>query len=149
MNEKVFRKIIVAIDGSPNSYRAAEVAIEIADIYNSELIIVGVIDISMIADFEMKVGDEHTVQQAEKELKEGTLNNLKRVIDMAKEKKVIANISVRRGRPNLEIVNAANEFRVDLIVMGKGGRRGGSRLQMGNITERVIEDSDVSILVVK
>lgn len=149
MKDRLYKTIIVAVDGSPNSIRASEVAIELAEVYDSELIIVGVIDLSLLSDFELKVGGGPALEQAEKELEEGALNNLRTVVEMAEDREVIANISIRKGRPNLEIVNSANEYRADLIVMGKGGRRGGSRLQMGNVTERVIEDSDVSVLIVK
>jgi nucleotide-binding universal stress UspA family protein len=46
--EKVWTKILVAIDGSEQSMKAADYAISLADKYNSKLIAVHVIDLSQI-----------------------------------------------------------------------------------------------------
>ena len=50
--------------------------------------------------------------------------------------------------PDVIIMQEADEHQVDLIVMGKIGRKGHRRSLVGSVTERVLEASDLPVLVV-
>ncbi|HDM42946.1 MAG TPA: universal stress protein [Firmicutes bacterium] len=143
------KTIVLAVDGSPNSLRAAEVALDIARERKARLIALAVVDTRVIDDFRRMLEEGHKVEHAEEELYEDAnkvVNNMKK---LAGESGYKLDTIVRKGIPHIEIVMFANEIGADLIVLGKGGRRGKSRLSMGNITERVIEDSTCSVLVVR
>jgi nucleotide-binding universal stress UspA family protein len=57
--------------------------------------------------------------------------------------------SVKVGNPAEEIINAAEELDVDLIVMATHGRAGVPRLVLGSVAEYVIRGSDRPVLAVK
>ncbi len=52
------------------------------------------------------------------------------------------------GDPSEQILMAANERRVDLIVMGTHGRRGLSHVLLGSVAEKVVRASPVPVLTV-
>jgi universal stress protein A len=56
---------------------------------------------------------------------------------------------LRVGFPFDEIVQMANHFDVDLIIIGSHGRSGISRLLVGSTAERVVEHAQCPVLVVK
>jgi universal stress protein A len=56
-------------------------------------------------------------------------------------------IDIRSGVPNLDIVRAARELAVDLIVMVTHGRTGLEHLILGSVTEHVIREAHCPVLV--
>jgi len=56
---------------------------------------------------------------------------------------------VREGMSTQVILNAAREFRADLIVMGTHGRTGFRRLVLGSVTEEVLRKAPCPVLTVK
>jgi nucleotide-binding universal stress UspA family protein len=50
--------------------------------------------------------------------------------------------------PDEIILSEAERLQVDLIVMGKIGRKGHRRSLLGSVTERVLDAADLPILVV-
>ena len=57
---------------------------------------------------------------------------------------------VRRGLSTVdEILNYANEEKVDLLVMGTHGRRGISHFLLGSVTEQVVRAADCPVLTIR
>jgi universal stress protein A len=56
-------------------------------------------------------------------------------------------IEIRSGVPNLDIVRAARELAVDLLVMVTHGRTGLEHLILGSVTEHVIREAPCPVLV--
>jgi universal stress protein A len=56
-------------------------------------------------------------------------------------------IDIRSGVPDLDIVRAARELAVDLIVMVTHGRTGLEHLILGSVTEHVIREAPCPVLV--
>jgi nucleotide-binding universal stress UspA family protein len=54
-----------------------------------------------------------------------------------------------RGRPEVEILDAASRLKVDLVVMGTHGRRGVSRMLLGSVAEKVVRSSPVPVLTIR
>ncbi|ELY52514.1 universal stress protein [Natronolimnohabitans innermongolicus] len=57
--------------------------------------------------------------------------------------------SVETGEPRDAILEAAAEHDVDAIVMGTRGRQGVGRLILGSVTESIVRDAPVPVLVVR
>lgn len=55
----------------------------------------------------------------------------------------------RQGDPATEILAAADELRVSMIVMGTHGRQGLAHLILGSVAERVLRKSSVPVLSVR
>lgn len=53
----------------------------------------------------------------------------------------------RTGTPAMEIMDAANRFNADLIVVGSQGRSALGRLFLGSVSKQIAEDADCSVRV--
>jgi universal stress protein A len=58
-------------------------------------------------------------------------------------------IEVRTGVPDIDIVRAAKELAVDLIVMATHGRSGLEHFVLGSVTEHVIREASCPVLVMR
>ena len=58
-------------------------------------------------------------------------------------------IEVRTGVPDIDIVRAAKELAVDLIVMATHGRSGLQHFVLGSVTEHVIREASCPVLVLR
>jgi nucleotide-binding universal stress UspA family protein len=58
-------------------------------------------------------------------------------------------IESRLGKPAEEIINYANQNKVDLIIMASHGRSGVSRWAYGSEADKVLRSSCVPVLLVK
>jgi nucleotide-binding universal stress UspA family protein len=56
---------------------------------------------------------------------------------------------IRIGVPFLEIIRAAKEKDVDLIVLGTHGRSGLSHVLIGSVAEKVVHHAHCGVLTVK
>ncbi len=71
------------------------------------------------------------------------------MVELGDERGVDVERHLRRGTPSEEIVDAAADYAVDLIVMGTQGRTGFSRIATaGSTTERVVRLTAIPTLVV-
>lgn len=142
-----FDTIVVATDGSPFSLYAVEVGFGVAKENNSKLIVVTVVDTGIMKDFTEASKRER--ERVERELEHNCERTLREVGAIAKEKAVDVEMVVRRGRPHIEIIRVADEAEADLIVIAKGGSHRGDRYPMGSTGQRVIEDAECAVLIVK
>jgi nucleotide-binding universal stress UspA family protein len=141
-----FRKILVPIDGSAASLEAHRLALDLGATYGAELILIYVVDSSALAELSRLSGQEqprllHDMEESGKRM----LTTLSRE---AQHRGVVATLDLRAGMPDEIIMSEADRLRVDLIVMGKMGRKGHRRSLLGSVTERVLEAADLPVLVV-
>jgi universal stress protein A len=81
--------------------------------------------------------------------KRETLAQLSLVAEQIHSKGLEAESILRTGNPYEEIVNAAKQIGVDLIVIGSHGYTGLSRLLLGSTADRVLQYAPCPVLVVK
>jgi nucleotide-binding universal stress UspA family protein len=139
------KKILIPIDGSDYSMRAAEYGISVAKMLHAEITIVYVIDIVALDQIARSPDKENV----ENELKGDGERYLKYVQGVAQNEGVKASLLLAKGRPYEQIVHLAKGLKIDLIVLGSYGRRGPERILMGSVAERVIEYSTCPVLVVR
>lgn len=144
-SSETIRKILVPIDGSNYSNRAAEYAIGIAKAQNAEILLAYVVDELVVDQFAN--GAERSA--IETELKNDGQRTLHYAESMLEKAGVKSSSMLLKGRPFEQIVNTTKSFDIDLVVMGTYGRRGAERILIGSVAERVIEYSPCPVLVVK
>ena len=141
-----FRKVMVATDGSEPSMRAAAMAIEIAHNYGAELLAVHVVDEELLREFCRSLGKDE--KQARETLAADAEKYLQEIRNLAEDRVKTATM-VEYGTPHEALLRAAQREKVNLIVMGKVGRRGPRRVLTGSVTQRVIDLAEIPVLVVK
>ena len=142
-----FHTIVVSTDGTPFAMRAVEVAFRLGQRDGAKIIVVSVVDTGALADF--IASSERERKKAEEELRFNADEALAKVGEQAAREGVDVEMIVRKGRPHIEIVTVAHEAEADLIVMGKTSGIRAARHLMGSVTQRVIEDADCSVLLVR
>ena len=145
LNFKNIQKILIPIDGSDYSMRAAEYGISIAKMFNAQISVVYVID-EIVLNQVPKIVDRENV---EPELKKDGQRYINYALGLAEKEGVKHDSLTAKGIPFEQIVNLAKELNVDLIVMGTYGRKGAERILIGSVAERVIEYSQCPVLVIK
>lgn len=142
---KNIQKILIPIDGSDYSMRAAEYGISIAKMLAADIMVVYVMDDIVLSQIS-KVNDRDNIEQ---ELKNDGQRYINYILALAEKGSVKATSILVRGRPFEQIVHLAKNLNMNLIVMGTYGIRGADRILIGSVAERVIEYSPCPVLVVK
>ncbi len=147
MSSNIYRKIMVATDGSEHVRKAIATAIEIAKMSGAKLYAVYV-----MANDEFSVSYPKNV-----ELETTLVNYLKNegkeattyVENSGKAESVEVESVILEGSPAHELVNFAEENDIDLIVMGTHGKNAIERFLLGSIAENVVRHSKKAVLVVR
>ncbi|MBS1637533.1 MAG: universal stress protein [Bacteroidetes bacterium] len=134
-------KILIAIDGSPHSIKAAKAGVKLALSLNMEIMFVTVVDNDIIMA-ESTYSPKEAMAAMRTEARELMLRM--RAVFNCRE----ALCFVEEGKPSVCIVNIANGFNVDMIVVGTHGRSGLKRALMGSVAEEVIRHSHIPVLVI-
>jgi len=145
--KKVFNRVLVPIDGSNYSMAAGQFAIKLAKSYDIELYALHVVDetsLESLARLSRKSGEE-----LRREFRHEGGNYLNYLAELAARDHVQLNKLIEEGTPHRVIVEAAEREGIDLILIGKVGRRGPRRILIGSVTERVIESAHCPVLVMR
>ena len=144
---RLFKKILVPVDGSRYSLDAARLAARIAKFHGSELKLFHVLDALMVDQLKRLLKQRRgNIREELKHQANGFLKDMEREI---RKHKVNLEVRIEEGIPHEAILKEASSWGADLVVLGKLGRRGISHIVLGSVTERVIEFSEVPVLVVK
>ena len=143
-------KILVPIDGSLASKKAAEVAIEKAKHYGSKVTFLSIADIPQ--SYRYGVEGVSVSDEVYGQLVAGLIEQQTNMLDAFMAKidctGILHDKKVLTGEPYHEIVKFANETNSDLIVMGRRGFSSIKRFFVGSVTQRVISDAPCPVLVV-
>jgi nucleotide-binding universal stress UspA family protein len=136
----VFSKVLLAIDGSEQSARAIETAVEFAKKMGSEVLVFHLHELISVSggahDFDVTEADAQLAVDAAKTLQDKGV------------KATSTRAQAFYGYTAQHIVEAANEFGADVIVMGSRGRSGLSGLLLGSVTQKVLHMTEKPVLVV-
>ena len=149
----MFKRILVAVDGTPTSNRGLITATALAKEQNATLHVVHVIDdMAIVPMFDPAGYVPDYVDSMVTSLRETGRKIL------SKAQALAARSGLRIQQQTLEtrgqgvanaILQQARSVRADLIVMGTHGRRGMSRLVMGSDAEGVLREATVPVLLVR
>ncbi|WP_331234868.1 universal stress protein [Natronorarus salvus] len=134
----MYRSILVATDGSPDATQALDQAIQIASKFDAELHAVYVID----------------TRRASTAATKDSLHDLgEQAIRSAKKRAAQCDVSlttmITEGIPAEEILAYAEDYSIDLIILGAKGKSGLERFFFGTVAERVARHADTSVLVAR
>lgn len=144
----MYKRLLVAVDGSPVSDQALNRAIELAREAQGQVLLAHVVDdMPYVSSFDLASASAPDLMQVLRE-------NGQRVLDEARARVVAAGVACdtrlfeRFGeRLGDTIAGAAHEWQADLIVLGTHGRKGVGRLVLGSGAEQIIRSAPVAVLV--
>lgn len=141
------KKILVPFDGSGYSEKAFEKALEIAEKFESELVVMTVIQ-SKVSD---SVGLSLTrLQEIQDEQVDTATTMLKKLEDKTKDKKIPFSIKIVHNPSSSEaIVDYADSSNIDLVVMGSHGRTGFRKIVLGSVASGVVGHAKCPVLITK
>lgn len=143
----MYQNILIAIDGSDCSLRAAEAGLEVASALGATVTILTVTPTwKSVGLSELAIGI--TEEQFTERTREYGEHCLAKVAELASAKGIACTtIQLPHARPSEAILNAAEEHACDLIVMGSHGRRGAERLFLGSEASKVVAHGKSAVLV--
>ncbi|MDA2582063.1 universal stress protein [Bacillus cereus] len=139
----MYKKILLAVDGSEHSLRATQEAVKIASLINDCKV-----EIVFVVDFS-KVKNEVLHAQGKEEL---DLSRRKRLLPI--EEKLVSNgvsyeIKILHGEPGPTIVDYANREIFDLVVLGSRGLNALQEMVLGSVSHKVAKRVQCPVLIVK
>lgn len=142
-----FKQMLLSVDGSDASLRAAEYALRLASCEHCRVLVLHVVD-EDVADDMASFSDRPRESILEKMTSSGQ-EYLSDIRKKAQDQQIDVETEVAVGIPSRVILSYAKKHKADVIVMGPVGRKGAHRVLIGSVTERVIEQSHIPVLVVK
>jgi nucleotide-binding universal stress UspA family protein len=138
----MFKKILIAVDGSPVTPRVLETAAEQAKAWKSDLHLIYVIETGWA---EGDVARELAIRELEDEARDFVGTIKKEISDMG----TTVTTHIQRGHPGDLIVKTAETIGADLVILGSVGRSQIKRMIAGSVSTFVVNHSPVTTMVVK
>ena len=144
----MYKRILVAVDGTADSHRALREAVDLATNQRAEIDIVHVVDLTPYGTPEvgvpLSVYEEACRAQGRQVLGNAT--------DYARHAGVEARATLRQRRGtrlSAAIVDEARLFEADLVVLGAGSHHGLARWWRAGVAEGVVAAIDVPVLQIR
>ena len=136
-------KILVPVDGSDHSMRAAEYAAELAIRLSAEIIL-----LYCHKAFPVTLGEPYFQQAIDKITKKANsrLDPFRRLL---KDKAVPFSDRIMEGPARETIINVAVIEKLDMVIMGSRGLSDLEGLVLGSVTHRVLRSAPCPVLVIR
>lgn len=147
----MYKRILVATDGSTLSKKAVSSAIELAAATGAELVALKVVPRYPMSYFEGGVAVQASeVARIEKQWADNAQAIVDAVQKAATARAVKAKaLTVKSNLVSDAVIAAAKKHKCDLIVMASHGHRGIKRLLLGSETQLVLTHSHIPVLVLR
>ena len=146
----MFKHILLATDGSPESEHAARLAVGLARTHGAQLTALyvadpypymGIGEVNPMGSQAYAAAAQQLAAQAHAQVealctKDGAPVSL--------QARLLEDVAAARG-----IVETAKSGGIDLVVMGSHGRSGIARLMLGSVATKVVAESPVPVLVTR
>ena len=142
----MFQRILIPVDGSQLSLKAAKQGVYIARKLESKVVFLYVIDVRMIETSSLTGTDPGILKTRLRNAAERYLNEAAK---LAEEENITFQNRIREGLPAEDILKEIEEEKIDLVIMGSKGMSGAHRVVIGSTAEEVVRWSPCPVLVVK
>lgn len=142
----IFKRILIATDGSKNAGRAASYGMDLAKAAGAEVQALYVISTQHAVT-------TRTVKGWSEGFEECLINKGRSAIDNVEKLGKEAGVKVKpvflKGIPADKILEYAEENNIDLIVMGTQGLTGIKKFLIGSVAEKVVRHSRIPVMVIR
>ena len=143
------KEILIAVDGSQNSYNAVRKAQEIIDFKDSYVEILSVK--AAIEEFPVEIRtDEEWLNKCLTKQDEIMNEILEKTSEILEENNINSSKkTLLQGDTAEEILKYTEKNHKDIIIMGSHGREGLSHLILGSISKIILDNANASVLVIQ
>jgi nucleotide-binding universal stress UspA family protein len=153
----LFRKILVAVDGSENSRRASSTALDLAQQLKSEVTVIHCIGVptggymSTIPSVTLPSMSQIDIDKYYAYARKAALGIVGETETEAEKRHVPIKSEIKQGVVSTieTIVDYANENKIDLIVVGTRGLGGFKRMLLGSVSNGIVSHAACPVLVVR
>ncbi|MBX3610285.1 MAG: universal stress protein [Hydrogenophaga sp.] len=147
----MYKRILVATDGSKLSQKAVEHALGLADLTGAEVVALKVVPRYPQTYFEGGVAlAASEVSRIEKQWQAEAMETVNAVKASGQKREVkVKAVTAKSDLISEAIISTAKRQKCDLIVMASHGRRGIKRLLLGSETQQVLTHSHTPVLVLR
>src|SRR5690625_1935893 len=139
----MYKRILLAVDGSDNSLRAADEAIKIASTNENS-----VVELLYIVDF-YKL-QTYLLQTSRRiALEHSRLGHLLPYEDNLETENIPYEVKILNGYTGQTISKYANEEDVDVVVIGSRGLNALQEMVLGSVSHNVVKKVEAPVLIVK
>ncbi|NYT62967.1 universal stress protein [Alcaligenaceae bacterium] len=147
----MYKRILVATDGSELSAKAVDSAMNFAKLASAELVVLNVIAPTAVSywDGTSRAQMQETTDTSDIHTEAG--RSIVHAVKIEAERQGINTqaITIKSELVAENIISAAEQYECDLIVMASHGRRGINRILLGNETMNVLTHSKIPVLVLR
>ncbi|TMK20814.1 MAG: universal stress protein [Actinobacteria bacterium] len=137
----MFKRILVAVDGSPKSEKTIAIALDLAERYDSSVTIVHVREYERYEGTDVDMGPPIPADEL-----------VDQVVARFREKGIQTSGEIRRvssGDTPQQIVEAAEAADAELIVLGSRGMSEFKSLLLGGVANKVVQHATCPVLLVR
>ncbi|GAE31165.1 universal stress protein [Halalkalibacter hemicellulosilyticus] len=138
----MFKRVLLAADGSEHSVRSAEKAVQLVIANNGKVDIVYVVDSATSKADILAHSSKYEVARMRKE-------KLAPIIELLDEKQIEYDVHIIHGEPGTAIVKFANDGDFDCVVVGSRGLNKFQTFVLGSVSHKVAKRVDKPVLIVK
>jgi nucleotide-binding universal stress UspA family protein len=149
--EDMYKRILVATDGSELSGRAVDHAIALAKVLGSELVALKVTQLQVDDHWEGQLENDAAEKAVQEKHRAGRSQAIVDAVTALAQSAGVAAVGLTE-RSNFiadTVIEVAKKRDCDLIVMASHGRRGLARVLLGSETQHVLTHSHVPVLVLR
>ncbi|MHA1369492.1 MAG: universal stress protein [Promethearchaeota archaeon] len=153
----MFKKILIGVDDSKDSYNAAKISIELAKMLNANITFLYVITdeyIKKIFGGEKKIEKSETQiddflleQSRTKEIGEKVFNEIKNIAKQKLNEKQYEMI-IRKGHPINEFLDELKSKNYDVVILGRTGASKAQKMVFGDLSKSVINETNITCVIV-
>lgn len=150
-----FKKILVPMDGSPASIKAARYAMHLAELEDAELVVVHVLeDIKQggAIGLQARYGNLKIIQGFKKAREASAEKWISPILEAAKQKGLSVKSDILSDDGSSEagvIVKYVEKNNIDLIVIGSRGQSKFKSLLVGSVTNTVLNHVNCPVMIVR
>ena len=143
-----YQKILVAIDDSEISANVIQQAAQLAKALNSQITLVQVMTLDpYLADAYLRMGQSNELIERVRSYVQENLTKAQKQFEELGQ--TVATQVVEGFSVHEEIIKAAQNLEVDLIIMGSHGRTGFKKFILGSVAQKVLGESHIPVLIIR
>lgn len=139
----MYKRILVAVDGSENSKRAAQHAAKLAALSKETHV-----EILYVQDFE-KIQSDAIQKTRTATIDLESKKRLAPIMGVFEQPIVSHELIVKQGEPGSTIVSFANRGGFDLVVIGSRGLNSFQEMVLGSVSQKVAKRVNAPVMIVK